>query len=981
MPQLAIAAVGAAIGHATIAGTVLGMSGAAIGWTLGSVAGSLLFQPDSPGATMQDTRAAKLQYGARIPRPVGRVRLPLNPRWTSEWRETGQEAGGKGGGGSEYFTYSADGLFWVADATQQIKLIALTRLWHNGKLVWTKLADSSDESLANSEAASLFSEVEFHDGNAAQMPWAVYEAAVGSVNADAHRRIACVSVTNYQAGTSPNWGLLEGEFITAGTHGATGALTRLQCHFTGADSTDISYYEQGPSSTPPFYASIVDGAYHVDTGGNADPESCKAEWTSSELGGAYGGPVMFEALVTITEMAGISFFPIITWYTGTGDHYDIGIKGTGGGPATATIVYNDHGFGIEADSGVPALGEHHLCVQIGPSGLVAFVDGVPFHTIPGDQTVVTGPTGTVYLGSENAFSAGGYDVILDVHAFRFRGEEVYDLDGFTPPTELDPPDFPLDYWTPEPEDLEDVCDSEMARCRRVSGWYDNSELAGIEVAGAVFNSSAKDSLEQMAAAYYFGATCRDQLITRLRGSASVATIAYADSGAGVDNAGEPFTGVECPDDLEVPAYFNVTSPDVQADFDAGTETSDRMITNGTEVRQVQLIAVLTAAERKGRANALSMDAWVGSHSANLAVDDTQAKLEPCDVLTATDEEGNTYRVRIVRENYASGVKSLDVVLDDASALPTTGITAAPFEPTISVAAPGESALILLDIPILQDADNAPGIYAAISGTGEWPGATLYRSTDGVSYAAVGAVTRSATVGTVTALADYTGWTWDEDSSITVTLANTEHTLTSSTHAVMEADETVNAAAIGADGRWELLRFRVATFVEAGVYTLSGFLRGQRGTEHNNSLHEAADIFVLLANNGIVRVAHDASSIGATRYYKAVTAGALVSAADEETQIDTGVALMPYAPVDLIDTGGTYEWHRRSRLSAPPIYADPPLGETTESYDVELLDSGDVVLEEDTVSTPSWTPAGAGDKVRVYQKSEIVGRGYVAELEL
>ena len=32
MPQLAVAAVGAVIGNAAIGGTILGMSGAAIGW-------------------------------------------------------------------------------------------------------------------------------------------------------------------------------------------------------------------------------------------------------------------------------------------------------------------------------------------------------------------------------------------------------------------------------------------------------------------------------------------------------------------------------------------------------------------------------------------------------------------------------------------------------------------------------------------------------------------------------------------------------------------------------------------------------------------------------------------------------------------------------------------------------------------------------------------------------------------------------------
>ena len=65
-----------------------------------------------------------------------------------------------------------------------------------------------------------------------------------------------------------------------------------------------------------------------------------------------------------------------------------------------------------------------------------------------------------------------------------------------------------------------------------------------------------------------------------------------------------------------------------------------------------------------------------------------------------------------------------------------------------------------------------------------------------------------------------GQVFDESNSVTVTMQNGE--LASTLRANVLAGQ--NRAAIGADGRWEIIHFRDATFNLDGTYTLRGLLR-------------------------------------------------------------------------------------------------------------------------------------------------------------
>jgi hypothetical protein len=196
---------------------------------------------------------------------------------------------------------------------------------------------------------------------------------------------------------------------------------------------------------------------------------------------------------------------------------------------------------------------------------------------------------------------------------------------------------------------------------------------------------------------------------------------------------------------------------------------------------------------------------------------------------------------------------------------------------------------------------------------------------------------------------------------------------------------------------EILQFRTATLQSDGSYTLSGLLRGRKGTQTTG--HTMGDRFVLLSQSALVRPAAEDAEIGLIRSYKATTIGSSIAAVSTQEFTNTGIARRPYSPVQ---TGGgrnatgdlTINWIRRSRINAEwRDYVDAGLGETTESYEIEVLNtsvSPAVVVRTLTATTNTVqytaaqqttdfsSPLPAAVTVRIYQISSTYGRGLPAE---
>lgn len=159
MATLAVAAIGAAIGSAIpaigIAAGYIGLTGAALGWAVGSVVGNYLFAPGTPdieGPRLSDLTIQTSTYGAAIPEFYGINRTAGNIIWSTNIIETKhtEDVGGKGGGGGgTSTTYTYDISFAVGLGEE---IDSVTRIWADGKLVFSAGSTSTPEEIYASEA-------------------------------------------------------------------------------------------------------------------------------------------------------------------------------------------------------------------------------------------------------------------------------------------------------------------------------------------------------------------------------------------------------------------------------------------------------------------------------------------------------------------------------------------------------------------------------------------------------------------------------------------------------------------------------------------------------------------------------------------------------------------------------------------------------------------------------------------------------------
>ena len=535
----------------------------------------------------------------------------------------------------------------------------------------------------------------------------------------------------------------------------------------------------------------------------------------------------------------------------------------------------------------------------------------------------------------------------------------------------------------------------MLRAGYDASQFDVTALDSAKLVRALANgsvSTARTLLEMLVNTYQFEAVLSgDKIVFHPRGGAPVATLPWDSLGVEADstNAADPLP-LTIANELEIPAQMALTYNNVDGDYQTDTQYSDRLLTGMESTSAVQVPMGFTASEAKAIADTSLMDKAVSALSTTVNVGIEYAKLEPTDVILLTGEDTSQYRMRIIKRTDAGGVTTLQCVGDDASVLTQAGVTDTAASGQTTVAALATTTLALMDLPALRDADDLPGLYVAVTGSAtNWTSAAVYDSLDDITYTTQSLITSQAPLGTCsTALGNWAGGNvFDETNTVTVDVGLQQ--LASVTYSDILANTATNAALVGN----ELIQYRVATLVSAGVYTLSGLLRGRRGTEDAMTGHVAAERFVALGISGVRFLPLQSGDLARLRYYKGVSASQALSAVTAQSITPVGNTLKPFAPVhpranrDAADT--VISWTRQTRLSTRIVGALPPsipLGETAESYEVEIWDSGYTTLKRTLASstqTVTYTNAqqvtdfGSAQVtlyVKIYQLSATVGRG-------
>jgi hypothetical protein len=500
-------------------------------------------------------------------------------------------------------------------------------------------------------------------------------------------------------------------------------------------------------------------------------------------------------------------------------------------------------------------------------------------------------------------------------------------------------------------------------------------------------SPARACIEQLQSAYFFDGVESDGKAKFVnRGGTSAVTIPTEDIAAYQAYG-------EIPDDIvitraqevELPKEVNVTYIAKSADYQTGAQQSRRLVGAAGQVTTVELPIVLTDDKARQISEISMYNAWTSRTAYEFSTNLKYIKYEPTDIVTIGNKT-----IRLLEKEEQQGIIKWKGQAEEIEVYSqaVTGVTTSYIPQTITETVATD--LMLLDIPMLRDSDDDAGFYATATGyRSGWNGAVLFKSNDdGASYTEVLSLTNGAGIGSATTvLGDFFGGnTFDEANTVTVSLL-AGATLSSATElAVLNGG---NAALIGD----EIIQYKTATLNGDGSYTISGLLRGRRGTEWAMSTHIAGDRFVALSSSTLRRVPATTAEIGLQRVYKGVSIGSSLSDTTAQTFTNAAEGLECYSPVQLgggRDASGniTINWVRRTRIGGEwRDLVDVPLGESTESYEVEIWNSTFTTLKRTitgiTSATTSYSSANqvtdfgsnqATIYVRVYQLSANVGRG-------
>lgn len=426
------------------------------------------------------------------------------------------------------------------------------------------------------------------------------------------------------------------------------------------------------------------------------------------------------------------------------------------------------------------------------------------------------------------------------------------------------------------------------------------------------------------------------------------TIPLADLGATAASASQP-------DDYtwsrqmvtSMPQEAAVTYADPERDLQPNTQTERRH--EGTAQNNLSLELAITMGPDHAQkvATRLLWEPWTSQQTLETATTDRWLSLEPGrSYLVETPAGWEPLRLTRVTRG-ANGIHRVNLIRDraDVYSSPVPGAHA-PVPPQ-EVQNPGVAELVLLDLPLLLDADQPKeaGFYVGMmTASKSWRGGEVLRSsTETGVFEPIAQTGYDLVAGTVASAvpappAGYDSATdYDDTTVIRVTLHRDDMSLSS----VLDSDLDAGANALYLGPRsghgGEVLQFGDATMVSPGVYDLTHLRRGQRGTEFAWT-HPANSFAVLLEPAALTRVDFGYTAVGQSAWFKAVSIMTSEQDAVPLAWINTGAGLRPYAPIDLgLDgsTGGDLElfWTRRSRIGHG--VEPPPLGEEFERYRVEI----------------------------------------------
>lgn len=963
--------------------------------------------------------------------------------------KTTEEQGGKGGGGQEVSTYSYSATFALGLCLGPVDGIG--RIWCSGKLIAdfrdsalsgimatnllqvvleNLLAGIGDMKGANPENTGPGA-IRFYNGSAGQQPDSRMQATLGVANTPAYRGLAYLVFEDFQLedfGNTLMGAQFKVEIVETSTIDQYAIKTRIQTGlFPDLDITG------GSSTAGPYNPVISNGVMQFDK--ERDRYTVTLDGTLVSIGTAPGdapgsvGDVGERFYVGTTSGGSTVYYnnsgPNCYGYLVVGGNTQFANRQAGSWELQGACVGSDGNLYLHQYKGGACVLEKYDGVDLSlvwthaATELAYNLTGIAFPYMPGTQTAsAVNESGSMYwflsvasqLITFYVYSIADDGDLTLLHTFTSEGGTGWSAYTICPAATgmmcaiahqngglyvFDATPIIVPELVPLSKIVSSLC---LASNMLTAGDIDVTGLTQ-EVRGYRITATAaiRAALEPLQACWPFDALQSGYQIKFVpRGGASVATVAADDLGAvGAGDKDVVRLSVSREMDSQLARRVETTFIDAAREYDIGTGPgAERLNTDAVNILQIELPVVLVADEAAGIEQTLLYLYWLERNDLSFVLPPTYLNIEPADVITITTTDA-THVVRITSINY----------LPDGRLECSAKYNHSPIYTPVAVgetgAAPGQvlsyngpTILTLLDVPCLSDSImNSPGLLAAASGVySAWPGATLLRSDDGgQTYNSLERFIAPSSI---------SGYCTNSigaapTNAIDVTSALTFNTASTGLTSVSE-EALLNGAnhfAYGAHGRWEIIGAKTVTANSDGSYTLSNLLRGRAGTEQHMTTHAAKDTLVLLDQSRLRFVLMDVANINVSRLWRAVTRGAMLDSASDVSLAYTGQNLKCLPPayvraLQALSNDWTILWVRRTRVDGEwRDYVDAALGETSESYVVEIYTDSTFATLKRTITSTTQTAtytnaqqvADFGDytrelNYRVYQVSATVGNG-------
>lgn len=563
--------------------------------------------------------------------------------------------------------------------------------------------------------------------------------------------------------------------------------------------------------------------------------------------------------------------------------------------------------------------------------------------------------------------------------------------------------------------LSDAVSELIALSKLDTKYIDVSELEDDVINGYMISNPAsiRTCIDVLARAYNFEMVESNFKIKfKKNGKNPVATIKFSELSAvnySPDVKFETDLTTERKQELELPKIINLSYSDIDRDYQTSTVESkiENVYTN--EIVNIELPMAFTSTQAKQIADRILYNYWVNRDTYTFNTTYKYLDIEPCDIITIIKDDGSaSFTMKIVKKEKGGGIIKWTAVAEDSAVFTQISTAESGSDISQTIPALSTSKLFFLDIPMLQNTDNDPGVYVASvrQNTGlSWSGSTLYVSdqSDG-NYLEQASFFNEVVAGNTTTILDdflvaynstegnYNNFI-DNFSSVTVKLF--KGTLTSITED--QLSNGYNMCLI----ENEVLQFKNANLIDTNTYQLTGFYRARFGTDQFVSNHQVGDRFVMLNSSSktIQRVLKDQSQLNILRYFKNVTFKDKISNTVYNQFMNTGVSLKPYSVNNIsgyrdASNNLTVQFTKRVRGWSKMVDWQGAYDPDGDSYEIEIFTDSTFTTVKRLITTTSKSFVyGASDQIldfgavqstvyiKIYKMNAIVGRGYSTKITL